>query len=145
MLLLVRLCLWWVGVLIGVVGVQRVKFLIADRTVGQNALRATTLASSSALGRTRTCGDQPLEVVAVGSLYALLTLIHHEVHVSTPGRVRVQRRPVLLDPLCDAFGIGRVRVDARIDRRPVGIAIAEGRIVLPYLVHRAIYRVEVHE
>src|ERR671918_757175 len=55
MLLLVRLCLWWVGVLIGVVGVQRVTFLIADRTVGQNALRATTLTSNSAPGRTRTC------------------------------------------------------------------------------------------
>ncbi len=76
--------------------------------------------------------DQPLEVVAVGSPDAFLALVHHEVHVSAPGRVWVQRRPVLLGPFGDDIGIGRVRVDASPDRRPSSIAVAEGKVRRPW-------------
>jgi hypothetical protein len=47
----VHRCFWWVGVLIGVVGVRRVQFLIAKLAGSLDVLRATALLLSSAFGR----------------------------------------------------------------------------------------------
>ena len=55
MFLIVHTCSWWVGVLIGVVGVLRARFLAASLAASQNALRASTVPLSSTPGRTRTC------------------------------------------------------------------------------------------
>src|SRR5215213_10879850 len=89
-------------------------------------------------------GDQLLEVVAVGGLHALLALVHHEVHVRPAARVGMHRVPVLLRPTDDTFIVIRVRVYANEDRRPLGLTVAEGRLVPAYAVDRPVYRVEVH-
>ena len=88
---------------------------------------------------------EPVVVLPVGGLHALAALVvHEEVDVRAPGRVRVQRLPVALGPVRDRGRVGGVGVDPHDHLRPARVAIGERGLVLTDPVHRPVDRIQVH-
>src|SRR3954465_13738099 len=56
----------------------------------------------------------------------------------------MQRVPVLLGPGDDALIVRRIRIDAKDDLSPRGIAIAESCVMSAEPMHRTVDRIEVH-
>ena len=71
---------------------------------------------------------EPVVVAAVGSPNAILTLVHHHVHVGAAGRIRVQRLEVVDAPPADELRVRRVGVDAGEDGSPRRVAVAPGGV-----------------
>src|ERR1035438_8711788 len=83
-------------------------------------------------------------VRAVGSFDAGRAFFHHEIDVSTGGRVRVDGVPIGAGPIGDLVLVGGIGVDAHDHCRPFGAAIAESGRTGSHAVYRAVDGVEVH-
>ena len=81
---------------------------------------------------------------AIGRLHPIGTFVsHQEVHVGTAQRIGVNCVPELTRPTDDALAIRWIGIDAHDDLVPPRVAMAEGRLGLSDVVHRAIHRIEV--
>src|SRR5215831_336100 len=83
-------------------------------------------------------------VVSVRGLDALLSLVHHEVDVSAPGRMWMERLPIISGPGNDLVFIGRIRIHADDYLSPFRIAISPCSLVLSDAGRRSVDRIEVH-
>lgn len=77
-------------------------------------------------------GRQALIVVPIGGFDALITFLHHSVHVRTTLRVGVQILPVPPGPIDDAALLRRVWIDSHDHPGPGGLSVTPGRVMLAY-------------